>query len=974
MTDPHGTPGLTKRSGMISLDLPVGAVPMHPGGVDDHHVTLAYLGPDVDDKALMVAVAATRRAAGEHGPLMLGVGGLGMFPPSDGSDGKTPAYVPVIKTAGLAALRNSVGHLDASGRPDWTPHITLAYLDDPAAAPAPISAREIPMRTITVHRGEDSWSFPLRGSGAPGPAATKVFVNGILRSMELGKVGPKGYIHGWIFVGAPGVGDEVYHPHHGRGTITAHDGKSVTVAFDKGATHRFTAKPSEGTEHHFEPRSGNAVEHGHLADRVARDPKAIAGLKDDELKGVDKELTDRAAALGQSDRVTKTHQKVKDEIARRGATSAGQRAKESVDAERNAEYLKAKEHASTLSAAAKTEKEHAEAAKAHRRAGNLLVDRVGSSRQVIDQRGRDYHEAQYAKHAQAVKNEIARRAKSGSGDTDSSKNYDDLKRAADRYDAGSATGRGTHVYNDPDKQKEAIRLHTAARRAAPDAASKKRHTQEIQRHQQYLGQIENNQNLKDFEQDKEATQAKLKELDRRNYGSDPDVYDQMAAAHNHMADIHQRRAEQMEAAGLGGRNAFDKTVERHRDLAQIHRENAASVREKQEAHHQHVASRMANAEILVGQREGLARQTGKKKDIEHAIAGHEEIIRNARSAGMDDVAGRHGAAAANLRAELARQTTAGFAIAARDKDMQRRKEGDIRHAQRVIDHLDGNPKVGGGPEQREALRNAANASLATGGRGGTAKAHEAAATVYRRYADLAEQGGNKKSADVARDHLATFHDEMAAHIQARRATGTAMRGEFTGDSKKPSGGKKTLGSLVEDAKGKEAHAADADLDTHRAAYGEAQAVESGVSHVRLDNATPEQNARAQELTDQVSKRPSGIKDLSDEDLNLIANQMRADQSSARVNGRTTPAHRAVMEESARRGEAKRAQDATARDRQVAYGKALERAQRADLKAKTEAPGAHEAAARAHRKAAALALNDTRRDQHETRAAEHNAAS
>lgn len=611
MTDKHGTPGLSQRSGMISLDLPDGAVPMHPGGVDDHHVTLAYLGPDVDDKALMVAVAATRRAAGEHGPLMLGVGGLGMFPPSDGSDGKTPAYVPVIKTAGLAALRNSVGHLDASGRPDWTPHITLAYLDDPAAAPAPVSAREIPMRTITVHRGEDSWSFPLRGSGAPGPAATKVFVDGILRPMELGKVGPKGYIHGWIFVGAPGVGDEVYHPHHGRGTITAHDGTSVTVAFDKGATHRFAAKPSEGAEHHFEPRSGNAVEHGHLADRVARDPKVITALKDDELKGVDKELTDRAAALGRPGQVGKTHQKVKDEIARRGATSAGQRAKESVDAERNAEYLKAKEHASTLSTAAKTEKEHAEAAKAHRRAGNLLVDRV-ASRQVIDQRGRDYHEAQYAKHAQAGKD----------------------------------------------------------------------------------------------------------------------------------------------------------------------------IRAEHEANRQHVASRMANAEILVGQREGLARQTGKKKDIEHAIAGHEEIARNARGAGMDEIADRHTAAAANLRAELTRQTTAGSAMAARDKAMQRRKDHDIDHAQRALDAMDKRPDAGGGSEQRAALREAANASVATGGRGGTAKAHEAAATAYRRYADLAEQSGDKKSADVARDHLATFHDEMAAHIQARRAVGAALRGEFTGGGRR----------------------------------------------------------------------------------------------------------------------------------------------------------------------------------------------
>src|SRR5215471_20663138 len=53
------------------------------------------------------------------------------------------------------------------------------------------------------------------------------------------RVGPKGYIHGWIFVGAPGIGAKVFHPEHGHGTVTGHSGGHVTVAFG-GGTHTFS--------------------------------------------------------------------------------------------------------------------------------------------------------------------------------------------------------------------------------------------------------------------------------------------------------------------------------------------------------------------------------------------------------------------------------------------------------------------------------------------------------------------------------------------------------------------------------------------------------------------------------------------------------------------------------------------------------------------------------------------------------------
>lgn len=45
------------------------------------------------------------------------------------------------------------------------------------------------------------------------------------------KVGPKGYIHGWIFVGIPTPGMAVHHPQHGDGVVTAVHGNTVHVHF-----------------------------------------------------------------------------------------------------------------------------------------------------------------------------------------------------------------------------------------------------------------------------------------------------------------------------------------------------------------------------------------------------------------------------------------------------------------------------------------------------------------------------------------------------------------------------------------------------------------------------------------------------------------------------------------------------------------------------------------------------------------------
>jgi hypothetical protein len=76
-------------------------------------------------------------------------------------------------------------------------------------------------------------------------------------------VGPKGFIHGWIFVGAPGVGGRVFHPGTGNGTVTGHDGGSVHVKFDYGGgTRTFQRGHSKG--------AGRLEEHA-----PAEAPKAV---------------------------------------------------------------------------------------------------------------------------------------------------------------------------------------------------------------------------------------------------------------------------------------------------------------------------------------------------------------------------------------------------------------------------------------------------------------------------------------------------------------------------------------------------------------------------------------------------------------------------------------------------------------------------------------------------------------------------
>jgi 8-oxo-dGTP pyrophosphatase MutT (NUDIX family)/2'-5' RNA ligase len=165
---------LNSRSGMISLDLPPGTISPVPGGVDDHHITVVYLGPDVDDDAFAVACQrAASAAALVPGPLAGALSGIGTFPPSGSSDGKVPIWAGVM-LPGAEVLRDALEDLSASEHTDWKPHVTLAYVEPGEALPDPLPATPVTFTHLSVHRGHgEVVRFPLGPAGKSAPAEDK---------------------------------------------------------------------------------------------------------------------------------------------------------------------------------------------------------------------------------------------------------------------------------------------------------------------------------------------------------------------------------------------------------------------------------------------------------------------------------------------------------------------------------------------------------------------------------------------------------------------------------------------------------------------------------------------------------------------------------------------------------------------------------------------------------------------------------
>ena len=153
-------PDVRQRSVWVSLDLPDGTISAVPGGPTDHHITVVYVGRIGDEAYGSVCARARDAAARAAGPLVGLVSGVDSFPASAGSDGKTPAFAPVI-LPGVEALRAALADLSGSEHQDYRPHVTLAYLNAGDPLPAPVPPTRIAFMHLSVHRGPEVVSFPL---------------------------------------------------------------------------------------------------------------------------------------------------------------------------------------------------------------------------------------------------------------------------------------------------------------------------------------------------------------------------------------------------------------------------------------------------------------------------------------------------------------------------------------------------------------------------------------------------------------------------------------------------------------------------------------------------------------------------------------------------------------------------------------------------------------------------------------------
>jgi 2'-5' RNA ligase len=152
-----GYTGLTGRTAMIYLELPEGLVKHVPGGVDDHHITLVYLGKNVSDAAFGEACRRAQAAAAQASPLIGFLAGIETFEPSDG---KVPAFVPAY-LPGIGRLRAALEDLNASQYRQYRPHVTLAYLAPEDELPEPHPKVDVRFSRLHVKRGDDVVSFPL---------------------------------------------------------------------------------------------------------------------------------------------------------------------------------------------------------------------------------------------------------------------------------------------------------------------------------------------------------------------------------------------------------------------------------------------------------------------------------------------------------------------------------------------------------------------------------------------------------------------------------------------------------------------------------------------------------------------------------------------------------------------------------------------------------------------------------------------
>lgn len=146
---------------MLSLDLPRGVIPRSPGGVDDHHITLVYLGKNVPKSRLDEISSRAAQIAASTPPLQGTVSGRGTFAPSESSDNMTPVYARP-KIPGITQLQKQFADLSDSEH-GFHPHITLKYADGKKDLPDPVEPTDVAFSHLSLHRGDTVERFPFKG-------------------------------------------------------------------------------------------------------------------------------------------------------------------------------------------------------------------------------------------------------------------------------------------------------------------------------------------------------------------------------------------------------------------------------------------------------------------------------------------------------------------------------------------------------------------------------------------------------------------------------------------------------------------------------------------------------------------------------------------------------------------------------------------------------------------------------------------
>lgn len=152
------------NQGMISLDLDPSLIPLVPGGVESPHITLAFLGDEVDkDLFIQACDLASHVASRTSGPLVGVLDGQATFPPPPSSSSGLQPFYLIPHLLGVDKLHEQLKSLDQSNFPVYVPHVCLGYrAPDEALPPPPSHPIPIECYGLSVHWGDQVRFFRFK--------------------------------------------------------------------------------------------------------------------------------------------------------------------------------------------------------------------------------------------------------------------------------------------------------------------------------------------------------------------------------------------------------------------------------------------------------------------------------------------------------------------------------------------------------------------------------------------------------------------------------------------------------------------------------------------------------------------------------------------------------------------------------------------------------------------------------------------